>query len=220
MNPPNVRTPAGTKGVVQKGTPTDDKSTPTPALAPSPQPQPMTPNTRPSMTTGPKSGGPAPAEGTGWCRGKAAKRASDVQNNGVATPVAESRKRSEAGASTRSSTPRSTTVKKKKRRYPLRLLNRKMRDRRSVLVAMAILIGESNVNMGAFTDLVGVVIGKGASLSKAGIKRMFAMALGPSYSHFLRYDLGVKSKDALQAFNDWRMPTCAPSSRLPLLTRC
>jgi hypothetical protein len=78
-----------------------------------------------------------------------------------------------------------------------------MRDRRSVLVAMAILIGESNVTMGAFTDLVGVVIGKDASLSKAGIKRMFVMALGPSYSHFLRYDLGVKSKDALQAFNDW-----------------
>ncbi len=115
--------------------------------------------------------------------------------------MAESRKRSKAGASTLSSTPRPTIFKKKKRRYPVRLLNRKMRDRRSVLVAMAILIGESNVNMGAFTDLVGVVIGKGASLSKAGINRMFAMH---SYSHFLRYDLGVKSKDALQAFNGWR----------------
>ena len=69
-------------------------------------------------------------------------------------------------------------VKKKKRRNPNRLIFREQRDRRAVISAAGVLFSRYNRELSALQAVRGVVVHKGASVSKHGIKWDYCMGFG------------------------------------------
>ena len=89
----------------------------------------------------------------------------------------------------------------KKRSNPNRLIFRGQRDRRAIIASAAVLFARYNRELSALQAVRGVVIHKGASVAKQGIKRDYCMGLGLSYDRVQRLDIGEFAHSELNSYS-------------------
>lgn len=93
----------------------------------------------------------------------------------------------------------------KKRSNPNRLIFRGQRDRRAIIASAAVLFARYNRELSALQAVRGVVIHKGASVAKQGIKRDYCMGLGLSYDRVQRLDIGEFAHSELNSYSAERV---------------
>ena len=80
-----------------------------------------------------------------------------------------------------------------------------MRDRRAVVAAAGVLFARANRELSSLLTVRAVVVHKGGSVSKSGIKRDQSMGFGHSYSYEQRMDIGELADAELREYNAARV---------------